>query len=80
MKIKWQKFDKLELNIFSAIVASTTMFIHEIFENLNGNPSSSMKLGVFMLLRISKQQNRKSRKFLHACLELYIVTAVSPTE
>ena len=55
------------------------MFIHEIFENLNRNPSSNMKTGVFILLRISKQQKRK-RNFSHACLELYILTAVSPTE
>ena len=55
--------DKLELDTFSVVIASTTMLIHEISENLNGKPSSSINLGVFMLPRISKQQNRKTEIF-----------------
>ena len=67
--------------------------MHEIFENLNGSirktqekqsdfyerhtASYSIKVGNFMLPRIS---NRNSRNSSYSCLELYISAAVSPTE
>lgn len=68
--------------------------MHEIFENLNGSirktqekqsdfyerhtASYSIKVGNFMLPRISKLQN--SRNSSYSCLKLYISAAVSPTE
>ena len=59
LKWKWDDNDELfDLNICSSVVASATMFIHEIFEHLLGHTSSSIKVGDFMLPRIFKQQNR----------------------
>ena len=85
-----------DLDIFKVIIVSVTMFIHEIFENLKGSirktqekqsdfyechtASYNIKVGNFMLPRISILRNRKSRYSLYSCLELYISAAGSPTE
>ena len=40
---KWKSYgnkETFDLDTLSTILASATMFIHEIFKNLSGNPSS----------------------------------------